>query len=367
MVAALLAFATPALAEPRELPASVVWVNGDRAYVASPDSSALRRGLRIELRDRRRTLATGQITDVVDRVLATVWLHEGSLARVKRLARVRVFGESGVVRPAPTLRVGFPAGTRENLAIDCPSPAFDETPQRFRAETLAPDAWRLVRIMPPDASAPWPDTLLVRLFAEAADEEIALERGDVDVAVFWPGERSTRMRDDPRWRDAPRGIVARGIVAAIAPDGAAAAADVVRHDPMLTALNAQMFAGDLLSWSELAPGPASSGDGGFSQQGAPSARYAVDAALPGRAVLERFLNRAAPGRANGRTIRLVTLDVPLADRDSLAGDWRDRGIAPLYALRCPVLSAAEHRAVVEALGADAIVNLAGCGARPRRP
>jgi len=49
------------------------------------------------------------------------------------------------------------------------------------------------------AAGVWPDTIHVHLFDEASDQEIALERGDIDAAVFWPAELSTRMRGDARW------------------------------------------------------------------------------------------------------------------------------------------------------------------------
>src|SRR5205814_1296313 len=65
--------------------------------------------------------------------------------------------------------------------------------------SLAENEYRFVRD-PGAAATPWPDTIMVGLFGETSDEEIALERGELDVAVFWPGEASARLRADPRWR-----------------------------------------------------------------------------------------------------------------------------------------------------------------------
>src|SRR4029077_8015933 len=85
----------------------------------------------------------------------------------------------------------------------------------------------------PMGAPPAPDTLLVRLYGESADEEIALERGELDVAVFWPGELSTRMREDPRWGGALLGLRAHGVIAVAALHGAGGA----RADARLASLN----------------------------------------------------------------------------------------------------------------------------------
>jgi hypothetical protein len=252
---------------------------------------------------------------------------------------------------------------------------------------LATDTYRLVRHGGP-GGVPWPDTVLVRLYAQSDDEEIALERDELDVAVFWPGECSAHVREDPRWRDAPLGLRARGVIAVTA-GTAGVSEEAVRQDPMLTSLDRQMFGGDLLPWAELDSATIARGEAGHAA-GAGSwpdvasepavaesaavaepkppgvaAHYAVDASMPGRRVLERFLNRGAETAAPG--LRLTYLDVPLAARDSLREEWRARGIVPLYAIRLPLLCGPGLGTLVRALGAGAFADLIDCATRGSRP
>jgi hypothetical protein len=371
MVSLLAAFARPAAlpAEPRELPASVVWARGVRACVVAPDSGALEPGLRLTFLDRRRSLATGEITGVADGTLAAVRLTEGSLDRVKKLDRLRILAErpaAPLPPPVASLRVGVPSPTRANLVFGCPWMTIDP---RFRAasyrvESLGGGEYRCVKISAGDSARAAPDTLRVRQFGDAVDEEIALARGDLDVAVFWPGELSRQMREDPRWLGAPRGLLERGAIATIAPADSTRAAGL---DSMLVALDQQMFGGDLLPWAELGRNVR---EEPVTTRAGKDPRYAVDAGLPGQRALARFLNRgASPSAVPGRgSVRLSYLDVPLAARDSLAADWRARGVTPIYALRCPVLSRPERRELVKWMGVDAFANLPGsCGTLGRRP
>src|SRR6185503_19506070 len=132
-------------------------------------------------------------------------------------------------------------------------------------------------------------------------------------------------------------------------------------DSTLAALNTQMFAGDLLPWSQLGMPPV-----------APAlARgpYAADDALPGQRVLARFLARgqATGARAPRPRTRLSYLDADLDGRDALAAQWRARGITPLYVLRCPILCARERRAWVEQIGVEAFARIPGDCAPGRRP
>jgi hypothetical protein len=205
-----------------------------------------------------------------------------------------------------------------------------------------------VRTPDPNDAPLAPDTLLVRLFADAADEEIALERGELDVAVFWPGELTSRMRSDARWRDAARGVRAHGVLV-----GVPAATDtlVVPLADLLT-MNHEVFGGDLVPWSELEPLSSPAGTG------AP-ARWTVDPALPGARVLERVLARSAPG-AGARSVRLTYRDVPVAAHDSVQAAWRTPGVTPAFAIGCPVLAAPSARSLVSGIGADAFANLVTC-------
>jgi hypothetical protein len=207
--------------------------------------------------------------------------------------------------------------------------------------------------------APWPHRLEARRFDDVADEEIALERGEIDVAVFWPGELSARLRSDPRWAGFSLATRRRGM-AAVEWTG------VGDPDPGLQtaaggvflALNRDAFRGDL--------GPASPwsadidslpGDTG----GLSSVRFEVDPRCPGRVELQRVLDRAAPGRGStspSRHARLFYLDGPLTP-ETVRGPGGGR-VIPLFTIRCPVLYGPELRAYVNALSSDSLVDLIDC-------
>jgi hypothetical protein len=274
----------------------------------------------------------------------------------------------------PMLRVGFPAGTRANLAVSCRSMslALPLAANEFRADTLGADGVRFVRISRWSAGPPWPDTLIARRFAESADEEIALERGELDVAVFWPGEPSAHARDDARGRDAPLAPRSRGILAAVeSANGAPLPKTWAHADRNYAALNVSLFGGDLMPVSDGgSPADTATGYAWAATGPAPGPdAYTVDASLPGHAAIARFLDRGERVRAPDGPFAsgLTFLDAPPAARDSLAASWRARGITPLYKIRCPVLCAPAWREYVSALGpaafADAMVCSAG-GARP---
>ena len=124
-----------------------------------------------------------------------------------------------------TLRVGLPGRGRANLLFDCsapvPIPRLSYWP--YEPDSLDPGSHRWLRGTQDDSWRQWdnsgrneppavtpmaafPDTLILRFYDDVTDQEIALERHEVDVAVFWPGELPARMRADPRWRDAEHGL-----------------------------------------------------------------------------------------------------------------------------------------------------------------
>lgn len=350
LVAAALVLAGAAQAEPRELRAAVVWTRADLIYVAAPDSGELLAGMSLWIVRGKRELASAVITQLLEPRLAVARLDSGSLAHEKRFDKLHVRGEAAVVPRVALLRVGLPGGGRTNLLFACAgsgvAPRLGTT--SYVADSSAPGSHRLVRAPDPNDAALAPDTLRVRLYADAADEEIALERGELDVAVFWPGELSARMRGDARWRDAPRGVRARGVLVAVA--AATDTSSVPLGD--LTAMNREVFGGDLVPWSELEPPPSPPGP-------APPARWRADSALPGARVLERVLARGAPA-AGARSVRLSYLDVPLAAHDSVQSGWRTPGVTPAFAIGCPVLAGPAARGVVAGLGAGAFANLVTC-------
>lgn len=277
------------------------------------------------------------------------------------------------VQRVPTLRVGLPSAGRGNLLFTCDAPANVRTAPRigsaaYAADSLDPSGRRWLREPGPasdTAGTLAPDTLIVRAFGDATDEEIALERGDLDVAVFWPGEPSARIRSDTRFRDPELGMRGLGVLARTKSDADTMGAP--RAD--MEMLNREAFGGDLLPWSELVP---DSIDG-------PPARYTVDPTLPGAQHLERVLGRI-PSAGAKRMLKLTYVDQPpslFTARVPAAAPWDIHHIAspsevyrrdyrPLFAIRCPVLSRPEARAAVRAIGAHAFAELAPCatGTRP---
>lgn len=263
-----------------------------------------------------------------------------------------------VVLPAPaaptavtrvaTLRVGLPAARRWSLLFQC---AEAPTAPRIGSAAYVPDSvdrsgqrWlRVAEAAEDSAGMRAPDTLFVRAFDESTDEEIAFERGELDAAVFWPGELSARMRFDARFRDPEMGLRSRGVIACIAGAGDTLGPPLAD----MQAFNREAFGGDLLPWSELEPGAA---DG-------PPAHYVMDSTVPYSSHLLRVLARVArPGGT--RTLKLVYLDQPVAGSDAAMGAWRTRGVTPVFAVRCPVLVTARSRDGVRAIGAHAFAEMA---------
>ncbi len=332
----------------REAGARVAWTRAGFVYLEA-DSGLLQPGTTLAFSRGRRTLASAVVDRVLEARVTRARLASGSLAGEKRLERLRVSVTEPIVEPAGLLRVGLPAPGRGNLLFRCDSPALAArlAGVTHEVDTLARDLFRLRRTpqQPGDAA---PDTLLVRRFADPADQEIALERGELDVALFWPGEGSPRLRADPRFQGAPLGLRARGVLALEGgPDGAL-------PDPAaLAAVNREVFGGDLLPWDQLEPVPPAPAE-------AAGAPLVADPTLPGARLMDRVLARW--GAPRGREpLRLVLLDVPVAAGDAVSAGWRASGARPVFAIRCPVLVAAGARAALVALGGpDAIANLVRC-------
>ena len=255
-----------------------------------------------------------------------------------------------------TQRVGLPAARRWNLNFACEWAAMAPRigSAEYARDSLDRSGERWLRVTETSADSAGmraPDTLLVRAFDESTDEEIAFERGELDAAVFWPGELSAHMRVDARFRDPEMGLRSRGVLACIAGAGDTLGPPLAD----MQALDREAFGGDLLMWSELEPVP---GEG-------PPARYFVDTTVPGAKHLERILARVARP-AGTRTLKLVYLDQPVAGSDAATASWRTPGVTPLFALRCPVLMRAGALQDVRAIGAHAFAEMAPCGGEAGR-
>jgi hypothetical protein len=266
--------------------------------------------------------------------------------------------------PIAVLRVAVPRDAERHPMLRC-----------ARVTTVAPvyyrtdDTSRVTRLVRTGGDPTWPETLIV--FPLAPDDaEIALERGEVDVAVFWPGDLSTRMRESPRWRDPLMGTIERGVVAVFwgagssrggeAPAGAFAQGVLRQPWVDLTAFNRRFFRGDL------APVPRDSTDVDFSTIVESGPRFHVSNAWPAHEAIERALNAGVP--ADAPALRLV-LSPSSAMFPRVIAPYG----APLFTLRCAVVCDPALRAAVAPL-ADALANLrvcepataAGMPARPSR-
>jgi len=296
----------------RSTNARVVWVRDPMVYVAA-DSGVLVPGMPISIRNGKRQVAAALVERMLEPGLWAARRQEGSFAREERLDKLRVLTSPVLPAPHLTFRVGLPAPSRTQLLFGCPTSRWNDLRGLpYVADTLGR---KLVRLRRQGSSVPSdePETLLVRFFADVADQEIALERGELDVAVFWPGELSARMRADSRWGELKRASRLRGVLACVG-------ADSLAPDPgALATLQRDVFAGDL---EPLAVVP---------RPGSPPARLVrlePDAALPGAAALARALGTS--GRT-GPALRLTYL--PDAEAAALPP-----GVRGGFALRCVVLA-----------------------------
>jgi hypothetical protein len=262
----------------------------------------------------RKKVAAALVERMLDPGLWAARCHDGSLDHEKKLDKLRVLTSPMLwTINHVKLRVGLPAPSRTQLLFACGAARWnDQDGLPYAADTLGR---RLVRLRRGTTGPRFedPETLLVRFFADVADQEIALERGELDVAVFWPGELSARMRADSRWAEPKRARRLRGVLACVG-------ADSLAPDPgALATIQRDVFAGDLEPLS-VVPKP-----------GSPPARLVrlePDASLPGAAVLARVLGAA--GR-QGPSLRLTYL--PDADAAALPPTVRGG-----FALRCVVLA-----------------------------
>lgn len=335
-------------AAPAATAAEVILVREPNVYLALGDSLALLTGDRVTFRLKKDDLAIGTVTRAWNGELAVVRIDSGSIGKTKKLSRIQVLSEHSRPAARPMLRVGYPAAARANLLFSCEQVALQlplpAGAYRSRSSNTRSATWTREATLP--LPAPWPDTLIVRFFEDADDEEIALERGELDVAVFWPGELSRHMREQSRWQGHLYGTRSRGFVAALPPSGAASESSAIVPDTLaLGRLNHDLFRDDLQRW-----------DSRQTEPGVP-VRFDVDLACPGWRELQRHLDRFAPPTA--RRARLAYVDRPI--------DSSTESITPLFLVRCPVVCAAELRPYVASLDPSALVDALDCQVRARRP
>lgn len=362
-----IAAGSPLPASPEAWDASVLWAREDRAYIALAESSAVVPGTRLTFVEGGATIATGEVTSAHEGQLVVVAITSGSLERARSLAAVRITAEPPRIERMRLLRIGYPAPGRPNLLFDCdrvtprpPGPA-----DLYRVDALSDRSFRFVRNPAAAPDGPWPDTLLVRLFEVAADEEIALERGDLDAAVFWPGEPSPHIRAHTSWKGDLAGSLEGGVLAALhTPEVAAQAITSPSGSAgrALRAMNGDIFRGDL---SPCGPDP----DGTLSDSAAagtaPPLRFEVSRDIPGWQAMERRLNESLPANgARPSSIRLQRVRGWGSSPEERGGTarTRDEGNAGVcvFEIRCPILSTPKVRTYLTALGPDALVRLFTC-------
>lgn len=216
--AALAALPPTALAappRPKPLDARVIWHRADHVYVVLGDSATVAPGDTLLIHAGKKQVAAAPIVSIAEGGLAVARIVSGTLARERKLDRLRIMAARVPLPSLSVLRVGFPSARRAALVFNCgPWTLRPPLAMPYRVESMGRLGYRLTRdsttylsetsASAVDATAPaasWPDTIVASLFDDAADEEIALERGDLDVALFGPGELSARLREAPRWQN----------------------------------------------------------------------------------------------------------------------------------------------------------------------
>ncbi|MBI1796413.1 MAG: hypothetical protein HYR74_05110 [Candidatus Eisenbacteria bacterium] len=318
--------------------ARVIWVRGDRVYIAAPDSATLDPGQHVDLLDHGRAIAGAEVERRLDAAIVVTRVTSGSLDRVKHVDRLDV-RVAPAIAPAPParLRVGIP-NARANPLFRC-EPGTAGMHARYRRLEGAAERW----VRGADGTKASPETLTLARFIEAADEEIALERGEIDIAVFWPGELSSHMRNDPRWRDALSGSRS-GVIAAIAAP-ASAEPPLLPDSLRIAALNRQVFHSDLAMIRRPPPGD--------SAGVVPAAvRWVFDPSMPGHAALDRAIGTSEA--SGGSVVRLGFVDAAAGGLDPSAG------VVPLLAMRCPVVCAPHVRDWAATVGGDWFATFTEC-------
>jgi hypothetical protein len=340
-------------AEPTELHAKVIWAAGGRAYVASTGSLSVVEGDLLTFYEGKKVAAEGAVSNILDGTLAVVRLKSGSLDAVKKFDRLRIMSEHPRLRPVDVLRIGIPS--RSNLLFACATPSVRSPLPRavFRGEAISVRSFILARDKSDGATAQWPDTILVRLFDEETDEEIALERGELDAGVFWPGELSSHMRDDPKWHDFSYGTRSRVVLAALVPHDTPQAAIAAADSNALLAVNESVFRGDLVPWDVAAGRPAPTS---AFEPDSPKAnhRFEVDRSVPGWQNLERALRggtSAAAANSDAPPIRVILMG---SQTQTPEPAWFS------FAARCPVVGSPGLRDYLKSLGPDALASIVDC-------
>src|SRR5262245_21419557 len=90
LAAILLSFAHPAngARTPTRLASHVVWWQGDRIYLAAPDSLKLESGTLLTFQDKKKTIATGEVMSIYEQTFLVAKLTSGSFKKIKHPDRL---------------------------------------------------------------------------------------------------------------------------------------------------------------------------------------------------------------------------------------------------------------------------------------
>ena len=227
------------------LRAQVIWHRLQFVYVALEEWSEAAPGDTLRFESGNNEIAVAEVVQLTDGQVAVARFVSGTLSRERRLERLRVTLLRRALPVPSALRVGVPSSRRVILSYGCgPWTLRPPLGLAYRIESTGRLRYRMTRDLSRDSTTSlpmpgswaaratsWPDTIVVNAFEDAAEQEIALERGDLDVALFAPGELSTRMLKAPRWQD--RLLADGGALAESAADSSMAMGMAIRGVPFV--------------------------------------------------------------------------------------------------------------------------------------
>ena len=381
------------------LSTKLVWASRGFAYIVCADSNGIRVGDRVTFTDRGKQVAAARVVRVDAGGLATAELESGQLADSRRWKKLRLAVESTPLEAPPVMRLGVPSVVNDFAYLHLGEEGAHVGGARYRLDLETEHQWRLVRRSAASEAAGWPDTIVAREFDESADEEIALERGELDAALFWPGQLSSRLRQDQRWWDGSVGTRDHGMVVVFSLASDRAGAPIFPTTEDLSALNRELFRGDLGMWGA---NPPSAGTAPGASSPARRPRLETSGTWNGRARVESWWNGSGASSSPSPTpqILIALLGAPISDTrawladiadlirtgsrfgaarrasaDSVAAEMRrERAAAPItpterdqvlrrlaampaYTIRMTVASALAFRNVVRSLGPDSLVRI----------
>jgi len=405
LVLAIACVATAYAAKKPELvPSTIQWAHGNRVYVAPGDSAHFIEGDRLVFALKKKPTVTLHVERVDPGGLASTVIASGSFKGVKDMAQLHLIAVEHTTPREPSgpvlVRIGAPGPRRTGRLWGCDTDSLPMMlpPVGYRVAGWAAESTIFVRDttgMPPE----WPRTLVLREFDDGADEEIAFERGELDAAVFWPGELSTRAREQPKWQDYLVGNRSRGVLAVVAVNGLAANVAPRAPSPADSAsldfMNRFLYRGDLEPWSDGETSATHTATTGLSM---PSAVFERDTSCSRSHPIEGFFGRPKKSSRAAPALRFFYVNALVRPADSLAIGIAERvahgrsaslraradslgrelitappkgpvalratlhdqlGVVRVFTIPCPILCTDAYREFLRTLGPGAVADLIG--------